>query len=172
MHFSNSDIIRLYGERFFVLPGHSETVEHAAAEPVAVPALPVVPVAGKTAPPDVSFLQKGAPVDWKMKPQSQIALILTDTEFSDRSKTDTLKQWLIAAKTDLAHVGFGVISSGEKAWDLTTLPVSAAIIWHDLPLPAGTVTEIAGKRIVLAASVASLTDHPQKALSLLQQLQS
>ncbi|MDX1906285.1 MAG: hypothetical protein SF053_04565 [Bacteroidia bacterium] len=128
---SPADVLRLYGDRIFIVPDEKGV---SIPEPVRNTLVPepvvTIPQAPAAAPAPVqedplTVLGKIG-VEWKMKPQATLALILPEATFNDRALTGKLREWIVSAGIDTASVGFGVIKPV-----LTTLA--------DMPVPKGLI---------------------------------
>lgn len=168
MEFSQEDIIRLYGKRFFLLPDEvtssSDSEPEADAEGVAATqpsTAPPAESASPSAPPAAqqevesyaSTFQQGAPVEWKMKPHAQLALLLQASEFSDRALTTALKGYIVKAGISTEVVGFGIIPDDCPAFDMQQMPVKVGVVFKlfekKMPIPV----QVDDKQLFVAADL-------------------
>ena len=156
MEFTSSDILRLYGKQIFILPNvPSASEEESLIEEENTPETePPVKEFGR---PDTSFLTNGNPIDWKMKPESKLALILRSDEFSNKELTGILKKAILEAGVDTRQVGFGVLEKESTQWNVTDMPVSAGLMFEESPLEQG-IFEVENKKIFFVKKLAQLKD--------------
>ncbi|MEZ4825074.1 MAG: hypothetical protein R3C61_02095 [Bacteroidia bacterium] len=139
MQLSHEDIARLYGQYLFIIPEElaaneeNITINKEEHTPEPVTPLPV---------PDFSVLKRGAKVEWKLKPDSQLVLVLSVADFSDKKLTGFLKTCIDAAGVQTAHVGFGIFDPAAESWDLSDIPVKRGWFFGaDLPFDQAEVGE-------------------------------
>ena len=113
MEFTLGDIQNLYGDYFFYLK----------EELAPAPASSVVEEAQR------HLFTEGEAIDWKMKPDSQVALVLMEEEFADKEATSQLKQWVLQADLSPQHIGFGIIPAMAKAIHFNDMPVKTAVVF-------------------------------------------
>ena len=159
MEFTSSDIRRLYGKRLFILPD-------APAEPeVASVIEEKADTVSQSEPqeavaPDTSFLTGGSAIDWKMKPDARLALILRPEEFSNKELTGQLKKAIVAAGIDTKLVGFGVLEKDSTNWDITNMPVDLAVFFENAPTEAQ-MFEVEEKKVFFSERLAHLAKAPE-----------
>lgn len=125
-----------------VLPTPSlavEKVEEIAAPEVALPQPAVV----------------GHAIQWKLKPASTIALLMTQADFSNRILTQALKQLVLDAGIPVESIGFGILPS-ESPWDFAAMPVPVAALFSDLQDEGCILNLSADKRVMLLPSLAQV----------------
>ena len=147
MEFSGADIRRIYGNLFFVLPEEEET---PAEENTTLPTLPH------------TLFEKGGEVNWKMKPEAKLALILSKAEFSNRTLTTWLKEQILHAGIDTNFIGFGVGQDQEEYWNLTTMPVQVGLVFTHVgqSLPAQVQWE--QRECFIVGKLADLSAQPDQ----------
>lgn len=155
MEFTRDDIQRLYGRVFFMLP----EAEAPAREAVLPPA-------------DPAWLSGGPAVNWKMKPQARLALILSQAEFNDRTLTGQLKKWVEAAQVPTDLIGFGVVDSAGLPVDVRKMPVNTGILFFEAPSSASPSLQVGGKDFFLAGTLSQGVQgagEPTRVIQALQQ---
>lgn len=138
MLLSRYDIHRLYGPRLYVL---QETAHAQAAivekedKPTVLPtpSLPAEKVEESAAPAVASPPPAvvGHAIQWKLKPSSTLALLMTQADFSNRILTQALKQLVLDAGIPVESIGFGILPE-ESPWDFAAMPVPVAALFSDL----------------------------------------
>jgi hypothetical protein len=180
MKLNKATIRELYGEQLFVIPdsqpkesktpeqetpssgqeeekppSQAEVVESAAVEePVSDPQ-----------PREPKTLQEGHPVQWKMRPTSTMALVLTASEFGNKLVTNGLKQLVLDAGINPKEIGFGVLEEGHETWDFSEMPVPVAVVFCPVQVKNNPVSLPAGKvHISYPVSEIVMDTNKQKAL--------
>jgi hypothetical protein len=133
MEFTPDDVKRLYGARLFVmpedrvelLPSVEPTTNLPAEEPSPQEKEPAV-----VAPPplDPQMFRQGSAIDWKMKANANLALLLPAAEFANRELTGLLKQAVLDAGINVARIGFGIYDDQAESWNFSDMPVSVAVV--------------------------------------------
>lgn len=156
MNFTQSDIQRLYGSRFFFVPQQfsADEKEESLMEPT-----PSLVVEQRPSP---SFLLGEEKIIWKMKPNAKIALILLLSEFKDPALTALLKSLIQTGGINTDHIGFGILANGTNAWKITDMPVDFAVFFHRPKefIPNNSPVDIEGKLIYVTGQLAHLQETP------------
>jgi len=111
MKLSKTAIKQLYGKHIYILP---DTQADPPSQAVALS-------------PDL--FRKGAAVTWKMKPNAQIVLILSQDEFANATLTSLLKGLIQQVQIPTSQVGFGVMPSDCLSLSLENMPVKIGVVW-------------------------------------------
>ncbi len=147
MNLTPQDVKLLYGSLLFRMESASAS---EAPEKEAHP----------TVPPE--FLKSGHPIDWKLKPDSQLALIIRKSEFENKELTGLLKQCMVQSGVSLKKIGFGVFNDGVSEFNLMDIPTSAGILFSAFPKQVSQPVEWKDKHIFGAAPLESLSDEAKK----------
>ena len=156
MKFTLQDIKNLYGDYLYVLKEDA----------------PIQEVSSIVAEAETQLFQEGVNVNWKMKPNSKLALVLSQEEFENADFTSQLKQWVLQAELDTKGIGFGIIPKGAEAIHFTDMPVEIAVVFGPPEAPGVDSITIDKKDIFILPPISLLlTDAsgPQRAISTLQQ---
>lgn len=156
MKFTLQDIKNLYGDYLYVLKEDSPKQEVSSVVAEAEPTL----------------FQEGVDIDWKMKPDSKLALVLNQEEFENAESTSLLKQWVLQAELDTKGIGFGIIPKGAESIHFTDMPVEIAVVFGPPEAPGVDSITVAKKDIFILPQIHLLqadTSGPQRAISTLQQ---
>lgn len=149
MEFSHQDVRRIYGKTFFMV-GSDGMVDEKKEEVEVVDKeepkadVPVETPSVKPTPPEINPLEKflgtGPTSNWKLKPNSTLALIVLKSEFKDREAMANLKNLVVAAGIDTSRIGFGIVEDGQQGWNFSDMPVGMGIMFvnfsEKLPSPA------------------------------------
>jgi len=194
---SSQDVISLYGRYLFVIPEEEKQkaipvpqeevtlvaeVEAAAPPPAqeevveAVPppeepkAEPVLP-----APPEEikSELTEGAPVAWKMKAQSRIAMVMAEAEFKNRAMTIILRDCVERAGMPTSLIGFGVLQAGATDYNFSDQPVPFSIAFSPEISEQQVISLSGGQEVYPMPAVSDIVlnlDKQEALIKLLQQL--
>ncbi len=189
MELNEEDIGRLYGRVFFLLEGDRPIPETAAAEenieitptekdPVReIEAYPTTvdqepeknPIPAPEEKKEVSyeaFIGMGSMADWRLKKQSEVALIVLKNEFDDREAMANLKNLMVSAGIDLSKIGFGVIESQQNQWNLSDMPVPKGIIFADFSQKLPSPISWKGKEFFPAAPIAKISKDERYGLAM------
>lgn len=110
MKLSRTDIGYLYGNTFYLIPeGISSNKQQED--------------------PSLKTFFQGSNITWKIKSQSKIALILEETEFSNRNLTNSLKSLILQANISPTQIGFGIIQQIDHNFDLTDMPMKIGVFF-------------------------------------------
>ncbi|MEO0899292.1 MAG: hypothetical protein AAFY71_22965 [Bacteroidota bacterium] len=94
---------------------------------------PVAELSTKTVPPILDpheqFLGTGPLATWKLKPNTELALIVLASEFAQRESMANLKNLIVNAGIDTSKIGFGIIEDGLEGWNFSDMPVAKGIIF-------------------------------------------
>ena len=156
MDLSPQDVLRLYGKHLFVInpPQQPQAAGDAPIEEQpAAPTMPAVPPA---------FLKGGKPINWKLKPESTLALILAEPEFKNKDLTALLKQCMIQSGVALDKIGFGVFDAGCTHFDLSDLPTPLGIMFGAFPAGTDAPVQWETKTVFGAQSLAALHQEEQR----------
>lgn len=145
MEFSSQDIRRIYGSTFFLVNEstqekklvepvieHEEPSESIPEEKKESPKAPVQPVIPESNPLE-KFLGLGPMTNWKLKPNSTLALIVLKSEFNNRDAMANLKNLVVNAGIDTSRIGFGVVEDGQNGWNFSDMPVDKGILFLKFP---------------------------------------
>ncbi len=110
MKLSISSIRRLYGPRLYLL--REEANEDTS----------------QIMPPPGLFIE-GDAIDWKMKPDSQLSLILKHSEFSHKELIPLLKSMVLKAQIPTDLIGFGVFSESSTRISLKDMPTPSGVLF-------------------------------------------
>ncbi|RMG56111.1 MAG: hypothetical protein D6722_26950 [Bacteroidetes bacterium] len=166
MDLQAEDIRLLYGELLFLVPAEGEEIpvpeppaeaprsEMTVEEPE--PEVIVEEPQAEPEPPGAAYLLEGPMVDWKMKPQAKVALVLSALEFSDRDLTRQLRDMVLAADLDANLIGFGVLPAGSDRWNFAGMPVDLAIVCHTFPERLPQPVSLGGKQFFVAAPLTQI----------------
>lgn len=156
MKLTAQDIKNLYGEFLYVLKEE----------------LPPQQVSSIVEEAKSNLFREGAEIDWKMKPDSKLALVLAQEEFETAELTAQLKQWVLQAEVDTKGIGFGIIPKGAEAIQFQQMPVEVAVVFGAPEAPGLDSISIDKKDIFILPSIHLLhadPSGPQRAISTLQQ---
>ena len=156
MEFTLGDIQNLYGDYFFYLK----------EEQAQAPSSSVVEEAQR------HLFTEGEAIDWKMKPDSLVALVLAEDEFADKDATSQLKQWVLQAELSPQHIGFGIIPASAKAIHFNDMPVKIAVVFGAPESPTQDSISLADKDIFILSRIHELlsSSHGKdQAVSILKQ---
>lgn len=195
MEFTTQDIKQLYGTYFFVLPEtdiDEETTSNEVTE-IAVEgnSSSEISSTNTTAPAPVwategsqnksissessnlyhEFFMEGELVNWKMKPQTQLVLILQQKEFSDRSLTASLKNYIVEAGIPINVIGFGVIPDEAKKLNCSDMKPDVGVVFQLFGKKLPSPMEINGKSLFAVADLALINSKPAFQKRLVQILQ-
>lgn len=148
MNLTPQDVKLLYGSLLFRMEISTEN-EEATPE-----------IEQPTVPPE--FLKSGHSIDWKLKPDSQLALIIRKSEFENKELTGLLKQCMVQSGVSLKKIGFGVFNDGVSEFNLMDIPTSAGILFSAFPKQVSQPVEWKDKHIFGAAPLESLSDEAKK----------
>ncbi len=156
MNLSLSDIQRLYGKQLFVI-GESKTPEIHSTSTDALPSVkhshtPATVVA------EALPFQSGDPVAWKLKPGSTLSLVLSSSDFDNRTWTGWLKQCIVQAGVPLDKVGFGVYADTAQEVSLQDMSTSVGVLFGKYPSALASPASWDGKFLFGADSLSSLQD--------------
>lgn len=167
MEFSTEDISRLYGQYLFIVaqdhlpeiiePGNINIENHPESTE-------------KQSVPDFSILTEGSVVEWKLKPTSQLVLVLSQQEFSDRSLTGFLKNCIVEAAVNTEHVGFGILDPTASSWNFSDLPVPTAWVFGTSFSPQ--MIRLNERTLFIHPTLTSLKENIELKNALIQQLQA
>ncbi|MCI4668912.1 MAG: hypothetical protein MRZ79_12320 [Bacteroidia bacterium] len=197
MEFTSADVKKLYGNTFFLVEeavsAHSqeqvsETIAKAPEEQKEEPKVevakvesPPLKVTAESIPskeeinPYEKYLGVGPTSNWKLKPNSSLALIVLKSEFADREAMANLKNLLVDAGIDTSKIGFGIVEDGKQGWNFSDMPVSQGILFLSFPERLPSPTTWRGKLLYPAAPMSLIMndDRYAKAMSrLLQRVQA
>jgi len=110
MKLSISSIRRLYGPRLYIL---REIPSEDTSQVMPQPGL---------------FIE-GDVVEWKMKPTSQLSLILNEEEFTHKDLIPLLKSMVLKAQISTDLVGFGVFNTASQNISLLDMPTVVGILF-------------------------------------------
>jgi len=166
MEFTPEDVKRLYGTRLYLLPddaeaalllvdpGEPETSVASAPEPTAKPEAPATP--------DPAIFAIGRAIDWKMKANANLALVLTASEFANRALTALLKQAVLDAGVNVARIGFGIYEAEADSWDFGSMPVSVAVVCGACAGKLSQPLAVKDKQLFPAPFLAEAARHPDQ----------
>lgn len=180
MKLSKANIRELYGDKVFIIPDQQKDLSVASTEeapqsevqaakvespePEAPKAI-VEESAPAPRPKASSSLQEGSPVQWKMRPTSTMALVLTAAEFGNKMVTNGLKQLVLDAGINPKEIGFGVLEEGQEQWDFSEMPVPVAVVFNPIQVKKNPVNLPVGKvHISYPVSEIVMDTNKQKAL--------
>ena len=166
MDFTPEDVRRLYGPRLFLLPdalaASPQSVPVEAAE-AAAPSPPEPAVTAEApAAPDPAIFAAGSAIDWKMKANANLALVLTAAEFSNRELTALLKQAVLDAGVNVARIGFGIYESEAPNWNFGSMPVSVAVVCGACAGYLSQPLTVADKQLFPAPLLSDAARHPDQ----------
>lgn len=119
MRLSRSDVKRLYGGVIYKMAPIEAVDEQAEPE--------------ASSPIDFTrIFDKGEEIQWKMKPDAKVALVLLEDEFGNRNLTNSLKSFVLQSGINPSNICFGVMSGKEAHCKLTDMPVNAGVIFGGL----------------------------------------
>lgn len=147
MNLTPQDIRLLYGSILFRMESKSEQPEFTEAAPLTVPP---------------EFLKSGHSIEWKLKPDSQLALIIRKSEFENKELTGLLKQCMVQSGVSLQKIGFGVFDDGVSEFNLMDMPTSAGILFWAFPDQISQPVEWNDKHIFGAAPLENLSDEAKR----------
>lgn len=147
MNLTPQDVKLLYGSLLFRME-HGSGAETPEKE------------AHPTVPPE--FLKSGHPIDWKLKPDSQLALIIRKSEFGNKELTGLLKQCMVQSGVSLKKIGFGVFNDDVNEFNLMDMPTSAGILFSAFPEQASQPVEWNDKHVFGADPLKSLSDEAKR----------
>lgn len=111
MNFTSKDVQRLYGKKLFLIE-EEETKSLEATISV--------------------WDSDGESATWYMKPNAKLALILSQSEFRNKSLTQQLKTCVQEAKIPPEEVGFGMLPDQPKGINLGDIPTGKGLLfWVD-----------------------------------------
>lgn len=151
--------MRLYGSRLYVVPEPEPQVVEEEEVQLEKPVLP-----------DLSLLESGKPVMWKLKPQSQLAFVLPEAEFANRALTKILRDAVEAAGIDLSKIGFGVLPGQAEGWNFSDMPVNLALICHDFGQGWPSPLQWNGKHLFFAPTLTQVQQQSDHQTTLTQAL--
>ncbi len=153
------DLQKLYGDRFFLVPGDAvfssseanseplpeaqtvtpveaqvETAPEAQVEttPEAQVATPVERKDSHESPPSSEeVLTPTGKLTWRPKPQSQVLFILHASELGNRELTDLLKKIVASIEIPFDAAGFGVITGEINAADFRDMPNPYGVVFDN-----------------------------------------
>lgn len=166
MDFTPEDVKRLYGSRLFLLPDDpaasplSVPTEHAEATTTATPE-PAVEAKAPAAL-DPAIFATGTAIDWKMKANANLALVLTAAEFATRELTALLKQAVLDAGVNVARIGFGIYEADAPNWDFGSMPVSVAVVCGACAGQLSQPLTVGDKQLFPAPSLSDAARHPDQ----------
>jgi len=189
MEFNEEDIGRLYGRFFFLLEGdrpspdtatpkkdteiaqtENDHVREIEASPTTVDQKPEKePIPATEEKKEVSyeaFIGMGSMADWRLKKQSEVALIVLKNEFDDSEAMANLKNLMVAAGIDLSKIGFGIIESQQNHWNLSDMPVPKGIIFADFSQKLPSPISWKGKEFFPAAPIAKISKDERYGLAM------
>lgn len=148
MKLTPQDIARLYGKKLYIIPSSAPSTHEKQAPVPNEPAmteveLPKEQVQAVESQTEVEkskaknynhLFEGGAPITWKMRSTSKIALILKADEFANRELTGMLKGLITEAEIPLQMAGFGVCEGEVESLDLSQMPVTLAVLFGTFPL--------------------------------------
>lgn len=148
MNLTPQDVKLLYGSLLFRMesPASSEESREISSVP--------------TVPPE--FLKSGDSVEWKLKPDSQLALIIRKSEFSNKELTGLLKQCMVQSGVSLQKIGFGVVADDVNTYNLLEMPTSAGILFSTFPDHISQPVEWNDKHVFGAASLSALSEEVKR----------
>ncbi|MEZ4776361.1 MAG: hypothetical protein R3D00_24515 [Bacteroidia bacterium] len=167
MDFSTEDISRLYGQYLFVVAQDDLTEIEQASE---IKNENYPEPADDQSVLDFSIVTSGSAIDWKLKQTSQLVLVLSQKEFTDKSLTGFLKQCIIEAAVNTDQVGFGILDPTAESWNFSDLPVSFAWVFGTTLSPQ-TIT-LNDNTLFIHPPLAGLLEDGEKKKALIQQLQA
>ncbi len=147
MNLTPQDVKLLYGSLLFRMDEPGESEESQAEE------LPTVPP---------EFLKSGHSIDWKLKPDSQLALIIRSSEFGNKELTGLLKQCMVQSGVSLKKIGFGVFEDGVSEFNLLDMPTPAGILFSAFPDQISQPIEWKDKHVYGAASLSALSEEAKR----------
>lgn len=147
MNLTPQDVKLLYGSLLFRMEDQTVSEETPKEE------LPTVPP---------EFLKSGHSIDWKLKPDSQLALIIRKSEFGNKELTGLLKQCMVQSGVSLKKIGFGVFDDGVSEFNLMDMPTSAGILFSAFPEQLSQPVEWNGKHVFGADPLESLSEEAKK----------
>ncbi len=147
MNLTPQDVKLLYGSLLFRMESPGESEESQAKE------LPTVP-------PEI--LKSGHKIDWKLKPDSQLALIIQTSEFGNKELTGLLKQCMVQSGVSLKKIGFGVFEDSANDFNLMDMPTPAGILFSPFPNQVSQPIEWNDKHVFGAESLVTLADEAKR----------
>jgi len=147
MNLTPQDVKLLYGSLLFRMETPGESEEPQAEE------LPTVPP---------EFLKSGHKIDWKLKEDSQLALIIRKSEFGNKELTGLLKQCMVQSGVSLQKIGFGVFEDGVSEFNLMDMPTPAGILFSVLPQQMPQPVEWNDKHVFGADPLESLSEEAKR----------
>lgn len=147
MNLTPQDVKLLYGSLLFRMETPAESEESQAEE------LPTVPP---------EFLKSGHAVEWKLKQDSQLALIIRKSEFSNKELTGLLKQCMVQSGVSLQKIGFGVVPDDAHTYNLLDMPTPAGILFSPFPDQQTQPIAWGGHHVFGAAPLAALSDEAKR----------
>lgn len=147
MNLTPQDIKLLYGSLLFRMENQSENHEAQKEE-------------HPTVPPE--FLKSGHKIDWKLKADSQLALIIRKSEFGNKELTGLLKQCMVQSGVSLQKIGFGVFEDGVSEFNLMDMPTPAGILFSALPQQTSQPIEWNDKHVFGANPLESLSEEDKR----------
>lgn len=161
MHLTPEDVKRLYGARLYLLPEDQAALpaDSPAAETTQAPSVEPTPPDSPAVPDPQRFLA-GSAIDWKMKPNANLALVLTQAEFDTRELTALLKQAVLNAGVNVARIGFGIYEAEAESWDFGSMPVEVAVICGGCAGQLPEALQAQGKYLLPAPALAEVSRSP------------
>ncbi len=153
MKLSIATVQRLYGPKLYILQ-ESVTDENSIME-ISNPQLFLI----------------GQSVDWKMKPNTQMVLILKEEEFSQKPLIDLLKSMVLKAQIPTDLIGFGIMPKDAEEISLEDIPTPVGVLYG----PPGThipdSMRLRNCDIFISPSLQHIADHPNEMDQMAQTLQ-
>ncbi len=123
MNLNLEDLQRLYGDRFFLVPGDD------TYHPFVVPAKGSTPIQSSTTTEEV--LRPTGKLIWRPKPRSKVLFIIHQSELKDKVLTDLLKKIVESIEIPFDSAGFGIITGKINAMDFEGMPNPFGVVFDN-----------------------------------------
>lgn len=129
MELKPADIMQLYGDKFFIVPGDGGKSAQTAAAPSTLVKEAIPEVVPTDSPAQVEPAKSAPSIKWGLKPDSRVIFIFTMVEKANPDLTELLKKIVDSLGIPTDHAGFGFITGEDIEGDLEIIPGKFGIVF-------------------------------------------